>query len=135
MKLILMRGLPGSGKTTLARKLAEQENAVIFATDDFWMVDGRYCFDPTKLPDAHNWNIVRTEEVLKKDQSVVVDNCNTKRVYMQPYLDLAARYKATVEYHVAPLNDHPIDYLFYNNSHQVPFHIIEKMRLEWEEVS
>ncbi len=39
-KLIIIVGLPGAGKTTYARKLAEQENATLFVLDE--MVHERY---------------------------------------------------------------------------------------------
>lgn len=37
--LILMRGLPGSGKSTKAKKLADNIG-IIFSTDDFFMIKG-----------------------------------------------------------------------------------------------
>lgn len=39
-----MRGLPGSGKSTKAKKIAG-ELGVIYSTDDFFMVNGQYVFD------------------------------------------------------------------------------------------
>jgi adenylate kinase family enzyme len=35
-KMIIMRGLPGSGKSYKAKKLAQAENGVIYSTDDFF---------------------------------------------------------------------------------------------------
>ena len=43
-----MRGLPGSGKSTKAKKIAG-DVGVIFSTDDFFMVDGQYKFDPKMI--------------------------------------------------------------------------------------
>jgi adenylate kinase family enzyme len=42
--LILMRGLPGSGKSTKAQILAGKDG-LIFSTDDFFMVNGKYVYD------------------------------------------------------------------------------------------
>jgi adenylate kinase family enzyme len=39
-----MRGLPGSGKSTKAKKIAG-EHGVIYSTDDFFMVNGQYVYD------------------------------------------------------------------------------------------
>ena len=39
-----MRGLPGSGKSTKAKKIAG-EHGVIYSTDDFFMVNGVYVYD------------------------------------------------------------------------------------------
>ena len=42
-KLIIMRGLPGSGKSTKDKQLGE--GGTILSTDDFWYVDGEYKYD------------------------------------------------------------------------------------------
>lgn len=43
-----MRGLPGSGKSTTAKKLAGSEG-VVYSTDDFFMVKGKYQYDSSKI--------------------------------------------------------------------------------------
>lgn len=47
-KMILMRGVPGSGKSYLAEQLAqvaaEEGSVALHSTDEFFMVDGRYQF-------------------------------------------------------------------------------------------
>ena len=45
-KLIINRGIPGSGKSTSAKKLAPKEQ--IFSTDDYFMKNGKYIFDGKK---------------------------------------------------------------------------------------
>jgi adenylate kinase family enzyme len=47
-----MRGLPGSGKSTKARKIAG-EVGVIYSTDDFFMIDGKYIYNPKLIGDYH----------------------------------------------------------------------------------
>ena len=49
VSLILVRGLPGSGKTTFAREVAD----AVYSADDHFTVGGVYTFDPTLLPAAH----------------------------------------------------------------------------------
>ena len=52
--LYIIRGLPGSGKSTLGVKLCGEGNT--FAADDYFEDDtGVYNFDPTRLKDAHAW--------------------------------------------------------------------------------
>ena len=38
-RIVIMRGLPGSGKSTRAKKIADNYG-IIFSTDDFFMVKG-----------------------------------------------------------------------------------------------
>ena len=50
-----MRGIPGSGKSTTAKKIAG-ETGKIHSTDNYFMVDGEYRFDPKKLKENHEAN-------------------------------------------------------------------------------
>jgi len=52
--LILVRGVPGSGKTTFAEMIQGPHGAIV-ATDDFFYEDGAFNFDPSKLGEAHEW--------------------------------------------------------------------------------
>jgi adenylate kinase family enzyme len=47
-----MRGLPGSGKSTKAKKIAGNFG-VIFSTDDFFMVNGKYTYNPQMIGEYH----------------------------------------------------------------------------------
>lgn len=72
--LVLFCGLPGSGKTTLAKKLASEYGAVRLNTDE-WMAD--LGFDPND-ENLHNkmqarlWKLA--QEVLRAGQDVVLEN-------------------------------------------------------------
>jgi len=46
----LIRGLPGSGKTTMAKKIEGFEH---FEADQYFEKDGSYEFDPSELNSAH----------------------------------------------------------------------------------
>lgn len=61
-----MRGLPGSGKSYKAKKLAEAGHGIVYSTDDFFEVDGKYIYDGSKIGEYHQKNQDRTEEALKK---------------------------------------------------------------------
>lgn len=92
--LYIVRGLPGSGKSTFAKTLGGTH----FETDNFFMVDGKYKFDVTKLKEAHEWcqNSVNTAMILNittdLNNTIVVSNTFTQEWEMKPYFDMAETY-------------------------------------------
>lgn len=101
MKLILMRGVSGSGKSTLARKLAEMhEGSVVFSTDDFFMVEGQYVFDPKKIAQNHGKNQDRARRAMRdRVPCIIIDNTNTQAWEMKPYVLAAVEHGYQVEIH------------------------------------
>ncbi len=89
--LYLVRGVPGSGKSTLAKNLGGTH----FETDQYFMVDGEYKFDGSKLREAHEWcqPSVNTAMILNHtaglNNVIVVSNTFTQEWEMQSYIDMA----------------------------------------------
>jgi predicted kinase len=85
--LVLLRGLPGSGKSTAAALF----NGHHLEADMYFMdADGNYQFDITKIKDAHNWCRHATMDAMKKDYPiVVVSNTFTQEWEMEAYYLLA----------------------------------------------
>ena len=52
-ELVIVRGVPGSGKTTFAQD--KFTNHVYLSTDEYFTEDGEYKYDQKKLNDAHEW--------------------------------------------------------------------------------
>jgi len=92
-----MSGIPGSGKSTWARKIAG--DVAVCSTDDYFMKGGRYAFDPSKLGEAHGSCLLAYEETLrtKVREVLVVDNTNTTTEEIAPYMALALAHGASVE--------------------------------------
>jgi predicted kinase len=89
--LIIMRGISGSGKSTLAKKIGEK--GVVLSTDDYFMKNGKYDFEPSKLGLYHKQNQEEAEKNMKKEISpIVIDNTNSKIWEMKPYVSLADKY-------------------------------------------
>lgn len=95
--MFVMRGLPGSGKSTIVSKLKEVygendlNDFVICSADQYFLQnDGSYKFDSTNLKEAHLYcqNKAR-ESVNNRTSTVVIDNTNVMKWEMQPYLRMA----------------------------------------------
>ena len=132
MKAYIIRGLPGSGKTTLAKAISAFEMA---ADDYFTSPDGEYKFDPAKLRQAHADCLARFVQALGRGPGfspVVVHNTFTCRWEMEPYIRAAE--ERGVEFTIISLYDGGcIDTeLEEQNSHGVPLSAIRAMRRRWE---
>lgn len=84
--LYLLRGIPGSGKSTLAKSIGGKH----FEADMYFMKDGEYKFDFTKLKEAHNWCAIQTQKAMVDDEpKIIVSNTFTQEWEMETYNDLA----------------------------------------------
>ena len=131
-KLYIVRGLPGSGKSTFAEALVGSDFLVCEA-DKYFMVDGEYKFDATKLKQAHEScrNMVETymKDSLVNDQfyrEIAVSNTFTQEWEMQAYFDLAEKYGYMV-FTVIVENRHGGV-----NQHGVPDDKLEQMKNRFE---
>ena len=96
MKVVIMQGASGSGKSTYIKD--KHSDAVICSADHFFMEDGEYKFDPELLGAAHKACMYKFIQACQSGESVVVvDNTNTTRVEMAPYVSVAAAFGAEVE--------------------------------------
>lgn len=101
-KLIIMRGISGSGKSTLAKKIGK--GGIVLSTDDYFMKDGVYNFEPTKLGEYHKKNQEKTKECMEKEITpIVIDNTNSKEWEMKPYVSLADDFGYQVKIEEMPI--------------------------------
>lgn len=121
--LLLIRGLPGSAKSTLATTLAPDAN---FSGDDFFTDSrGNYRFDGSRLKEAHHQCETRTREAMEAGVSIIaVHNTFVESWTAQPYFDMAAELGYSV-FIIECQND-------YGNRHGVPESKIQEMRNKWE---
>ena len=125
MILYLIRGLPGSGKSTYAKKmLTENPNSVHLEADMFHMKRGKYAWHGSLVSSAHQWCFENTGIFLNNGYDVVVSNTFTQLKEMQRYLDLAKELDCEVR--VIRLNAN------YGSVHNVPPDVIVKMRDRFE---
>lgn len=127
-ELILLRGLPGSGKSTVANLIgARGAGYAHFEADMFFMQDGEYKFEPSKLKLAHNWCMIQTEKAMVDDTAIViVSNTFTQEWEMEHYYELAKRYNYRVTSLVVENRHGGV------NVHNVPEDKVEAMRTRFQ---
>lgn len=117
-ELVLIRGLPGSGKTTMAKAMS----GYLHLEADQWMTDaaGVYRFDPARLAAAHDACLTAARRALAAGRKVVVANTFVQLWEMKPYLALG----------------YPVRILeaagAYSSLHEVPADVLQQMREMWE---
>lgn len=110
MKVIILIGLPGSGKSTYAKRLADEFGSgrtLTVNADSYCMRDGQYCWTPEIGTEAHNICLRRYIDTLRvatiqkdtSDQQVIVDNTNLRLQNVAPYVVIARAYGVEPEVH------------------------------------
>ena len=97
--LVVVRGLPGSGKSTFANGFRERflglfkDRSIQICSADDSMVDletGEYKFEPERLPEVHAACFESAKEAMDKGINfVIIDNTNVQDKHFGKYLALA----------------------------------------------
>jgi predicted kinase len=96
--LFIVRGVPGSGKSTFAKTLVGEKD-YCHKEADMYFVDreGNYKFKPSKIKAAHEWCQEEIEFLMKYEHSrIAVSNTFTQEWEMESYYELAKKYGYTV---------------------------------------
>ncbi len=122
--LYIVRGLPGSGKSTFAQSLG----CPVFEADMFFVnSQGVYNFDFTKIKDAHAWCQEMVEDhMFNQHEKIAVSNTFTQEWEMKAYYDMAKTYGYTV-FSIIVENRHGGE-----NVHGVPADKLEVMKNRFE---
>jgi len=109
--LHIMRGISGSGKSTLSQQIVSdaKENDhshALLSTDRFFMKNGVYSFDPSKIVEHHGRNIEDAMGHMKNGTNhVIIDNTNLMHTHMKPYVQAARKHGYKVKFHDIHDND------------------------------
>jgi len=122
--LYLLRGIPGSGKSTIAKLLVGDKDYCHKEADMYFVDrDGDYKFEPSKIKDAHAWCKEEIEFVMRYDHSpVVVSNTFTQEWEMEDYYKLAEKYGYRVHSLIVEKRHDGV------NEHGVPDEKIQQMK-------
>jgi predicted kinase len=131
---IIMRGISGSGKSTVAKMISEAFNGSVHSTDSYFIGEsGVYSFDPKKLGENHTLNQQAFKNSLSTGVPVVIcDNTNVKNWEMEAYVKVAKDAGYWIVYMTMPHPDPKV--AVKRNSHGVPEFAINKMIENWEPI-
>ena len=120
--LIIVRGIPGSGKSTFAKEIVKMfpDDSVHWESDMFFMHNGVYCWKPNKVNLAHRWCQQKVEKSFDAVDIVVVSNTFTTESEMKSYLDFAKENGISVQ--IVRMENR------FENEHGVPKATLEKMK-------
>lgn len=118
--LIILRGLQGSGKSTVGKLFGTK---AICSADDYFMRGGKYNWYGAGLYAAHMWCIRKCRRFMKKQAAVIViDNTSPKARDLKPYNDLGRQFGYRVHTIIVENRHGGV------NTHDVSEEAIEKLR-------
>ena len=124
--LLLVRGLPGSGKSTWARNLLKHiPGGIHLEADMYFETDEAYHWEGDKLAAAHRWCLNSAKIFLAQGKIVLVSNCNLKFSEADDYIRHCKRIGKPVD--VTTLED------YYGSVHNVPEERMRRLRQRMED--
>jgi predicted kinase len=132
-KVIVLVGLPGSGKSSYTQQLLEdldgQFSAQVHSTDTYFMVKGQYMFDAKRLGYHHRLNLDAFKVSVDAGINlIIVDNTNIKSRDRKPYIDYAFDndYEVSLQV-VGEFTEEFAKVCAERNTHGVPLEVILRM--------
>lgn len=142
--VVIMRGLPGSGKSFLAHACKEvagdsngertDEVAAVISADDFFTHDGMYKFEPTLAFKAHlDCHLRFLQALVSGKELVIIDNTNSRKWEYHTYRYLSEVLGLNFRVFEIPcLSVNTVGIYCSQNSHSVPLSAALWMYQRWE---
>lgn len=134
-KVIILRGLPGSGKTEFKRSLRDH---ILISMDLYWVRDGQpYTFKKEEIPQAVKWMHDKFLAALEQEKDspkalIVVDNTHTRIWEMEFFITHARRAKWMVQ--IVRIEENVMECMA-RCQHPVPPGKLMEMRDRFEDVA
>ncbi|MBE0508087.1 MAG: AAA family ATPase [Marinospirillum sp.] len=123
--LVLVRGLPGSGKSTWAQNLSGYRH---LEADQFFVdAKGHYQFEKDKVLLAHLWCQQQVLASLLVGQKVVVSNTFTETFELHPYFAFASELGIPLRIQETQGT--------WPSIHRVPMEVVQAMKKRWYSLS
>ena len=139
-KLLILRGLPGSGKSRLTKMLVKflvgcKKDAVICSADHYFKRGREYAFDPSKIGIAHSQCQVKALLAMSSEKRlVIIDNTNTQQWEYELYVQMGKAFGYEIEIKtVGGHSPEDAEEYFKRNIHNIPRDSILRMATRWEE--
>jgi len=139
--VIFLRGISCSGKSTIANSLSRllgPENTTVCSADNYFIKDGIYRFESSKLSEAHEACARALKSALGSSniRYIIVDNTHTRMWHLYNTETLAKESGAQIYYLniVVPDKEH-LSICVKRQIHCVPDNILLDQWLNWEEIS
>lgn len=133
MVITVIRGLPGSGKSTYAHELAKQTGAIVIEPDAFVTVDGEYRYDTARWGKARYLarQIMRVIATTQESDIIFADVLPTRQEVADMLRDVG-QYVDGLRFRVVDMPPISLEESRKRNRHGVRTVDIEQMIARWE---
>lgn len=128
--VVIMRAIPGAGKSTLSKKICDKFNGIIHSTDNYFINDkGEYKFDSLYIHEYHKRNYdAFCNSLTDNIKCVIVDNTNLRYKWYKDYVKTAIKNKYIVIEVLINPTSYSAEECKNRSVHNVPLETVKVMR-------
>jgi len=136
-ELFIIRGLPGSGKTSLAKSILDNGAGIIHSSDDYFTDERNvFRFNKLKINDALKFNQQQCEESCRKGiLRIIVDDNHVKRWSVKPLIETGKKYNYKIiirEPETSWWKTRNVNEMAKRTKHKYPISVIKKLLEMWD---